>query len=27
VDPGPAFQWDTVVDGARKILAAEDTTN
>ncbi|HEV2330240.1 MAG TPA: N-acetylmuramoyl-L-alanine amidase [Verrucomicrobiae bacterium] len=23
VDPGPAFQWDYVVDGARKILAEE----
>ena len=23
VDPGPAFQWDLVVDGARKILAEE----
>jgi hypothetical protein len=21
VDPGPAFQWDTVVDGARKLMA------
>jgi hypothetical protein len=20
VDPGPAFQWDTVIDGARKLL-------
>ncbi len=27
VDPGPAFQWHKVVDGARKILAAEDETN
>ena len=23
VDPGPAFQWDFVVNGARKILTAE----
>jgi N-acetyl-anhydromuramyl-L-alanine amidase AmpD len=21
VDPGPAFQWDTVIDGARKLMA------
>lgn len=27
VDPGPAFQWDTVVDGARQILVAEGVTN
>lgn len=27
VDPGPAFQWDTVIDGARKILADEGVTN
>lgn len=27
VDPGPAFQWDYVVDGARKILAAENAGN
>ena len=20
-DPGPAFQWDTVIDGARKLMA------
>jgi N-acetylmuramoyl-L-alanine amidase len=25
VDPGPAFQWDYVVNGARKILDAEGT--
>jgi N-acetyl-anhydromuramyl-L-alanine amidase AmpD len=23
VDPGPAFQWDKVIDGARKIIAPE----
>ena len=23
VDPGPAFQWDYVVDGARKLLVEE----
>ena len=27
VDPGPAFQWDYVVDGARKILEQEGITN
>ena len=27
VDPGPAFQWDTVIDGARKILEQEGITN
>jgi N-acetylmuramoyl-L-alanine amidase len=27
VDPGPAFQWDTVIDGARKILEQEGVTN
>ena len=27
VDPGPAFQWDYVVNGARKILDAEGLTN
>ena len=27
VDPGPAFNWDYVVDGARKILAEEAGTN
>lgn len=26
VDPGPAFQWDYVVNGARKILDSEETT-
>jgi N-acetylmuramoyl-L-alanine amidase len=25
VDPGPAFQWDTVINGARKILDSEKT--
>jgi N-acetylmuramoyl-L-alanine amidase len=25
VDPGPAFQWDYVVNGARKILDSEET--
>ncbi len=24
VDPGPAFQWDRVIGGARRILARED---
>ena len=27
VDPGPAFQWDTVVNGARQILDSENATN
>ena len=27
VDPGPAFNWDYVVDGARKILTEETGTN
>ncbi len=26
VDPGPAFQWDYVINGARKILDSEETT-
>jgi N-acetyl-anhydromuramyl-L-alanine amidase AmpD len=24
VDPGPAFQWDSVIDGARRLLAESD---
>jgi N-acetyl-anhydromuramyl-L-alanine amidase AmpD len=27
VDPGPAFQWDYVVNGARKLLATDAVTN